>query len=149
VEDLEQIHQDRRVIEDFTLHTLDPIPGDVSRLLYVATLRDLASGSYRHEGLAALYSQPVVDEALRLCHEELFERLLETSLEHQEAEVRRCLAGFETRPCEIARRWQEHEFYRFLIPSDVPDYLRRLFCSNLATLLQLIVEEDTTHRSDA
>lgn len=149
MENLEQIHQDRRVIEDFTLHTLDRIPGDVSRLLHVATLRDLGSGSYRHEGLAAVYSEPAVDQALRLCHEELFERLLETSLEHQENEIRRCLAGFDGCPGEIAARWQEHEFYRFLVPSGVPVYLRKLFCSNLATLLQLIVEEDATHQSNA
>jgi hypothetical protein len=149
MEDLEQVHQDRRVIEDFTFHTLDRIPGDLARLLHVATLRDLGSGSYRHEGLAAIYSEPVVDQALRLCHEELFERLLETSLEHQEAEIRRCLAGFDGRPREIAARWQEHEFYRFLIPSGVPVYLKKLFCSNLATLLQLIVEENSTHRSGA
>jgi hypothetical protein len=141
MEDLEQIHQDRRVIEDFTLRTLGVIPGDISRLLHIATLRDLASGCYRHDGLAAIYSEPVVDQALRLCHEELFERILETSLEHQETEIRRCLQGLDGNSSEIAARWQEHEFYKFLIPSGVPIYLRRLFCSNLATLLRLIASE--------
>ncbi|MFZ0639137.1 MAG: hypothetical protein WA020_12380 [Candidatus Acidiferrales bacterium] len=143
MEDLEQIHQDRRVIEDFTSRTLDRIPGDVSRLLHIATLRDLATGRYRHDGLAAIYSEPTVDQALRVCHEELFERILETSLEHQEVEIRRCLEGFDSSSSEIAGRWQEHEFYKFLIPSGVPIYLRQLFCSNLATLLQLIAAEDS------
>lgn len=142
MEGLEQLHQDRRVIEEFTSRTLQVIPGDVSRLLHIATLRDLATGRYCHEGLAAIYSEPAVDQALRLCHEELFERVLETSLEHQEIEIRRCLGGFDSSASGVAQRWREHEFYRFLIPSGVPVYLRLLFCSNLATLLQLIAAED-------
>ncbi|MGB6076704.1 MAG: hypothetical protein WBG29_13805 [Candidatus Acidiferrales bacterium] len=143
MEGLEQLHQDRRVIEDFTSRTLEPIPGDVSRLLHIATLRDLATGRYCHEGMAASYSQPAVDQALRLCHEELFERILETSLEHQEVEIRRCLRGFDSSAGEVAQRWREHEFYKFLIPSGVPVYLKQLFCSNLATLLHLIAAEDS------
>jgi hypothetical protein len=143
---LEQFHQVRQVVENFSERTLQSISGDVSRLLYVATLRDLATGRYHHVGLASLYSEAVVDQALRLCHEELFERILETELEIQENELRTCLGAFEVGPREIAARWLEHEFYRFLIPSDVPLYLRKLFCSNLAILLQLIVAEDSNRR---
>jgi hypothetical protein len=146
---LEQVHQDRRVIEDFMLRTLETIPGDLSRLVHIATLRDLASGRYRHEGLAAIYSESAVDQALKVCHEELFERILETSLEHQEIEIRRCLRGFEGSSSEIAARWQEHEFYKFLIPSGVPVYLRQLFCSNVETLLHLIASENSTNQSSA
>lgn len=149
MEGLDQVHQDRRVIEDFMLRTLEAIPGDLSRLVHVATLRDLASGRYRHEGLAAIYSESAVDQALKVCHEELFERILETSLEHQEAEIRRCLCGFDGTSREIAARWQEHEFYKFLIPSGVPIYLRQLFCSNLQTLLELIAAENSTDQSAA
>ncbi len=146
MESLEQIQQDRRVIHDFTEHTLQSISGNVSRLLYVATLRDLATGRYHHAGLASVYSEAVVDQALRLCHNELFERILETALETQESELRTCLGAFEADPREIAARWLEHEFYKFLIPSDIPLYLRKLFCSNLAILLQLIVAENSNRR---
>ena len=131
------------------LRTLQGIPGDVSRLVHIATLRDLAGGRYRHEGLAAIYSEAAVDQALKVCHEELFERVLETSLEHQEAEIRNCLRGFDGSPGEIAARWREHEFYNFLIPSGVPVYLRQLFCSNLQTLLQLTASENSTNQSSA
>lgn len=146
MKNLEQFHQIRQVVENFSDRTLQSISGNVSRLLYVATLRDLATGRYHHGGLASLYSEAVVDQALRLCHEELFERLLETALETQENELRACLGGFEAAPREIAARWLEHEFYKFLIPSDVPLYLRKLFCSNLAILLQLIVAENSTRQ---
>lgn len=147
--DLEQVDRDRRLIEDFTSRTLDGIPGDVSRLLHIATLRDLATGCYRHDGLATIYSEAAVDQALRVCHEELFERILETPLEDQEVEMRKCLAGFDGRTGEIAARWQEHEFYKFLIPSGVPLYLRTLFCSNLGALLHIIAADDSSRQSDA
>jgi hypothetical protein len=149
MEGLDEFHQSRAVIEDFAANTLSRIPGDVSRLLHVAMLRDLASGQYRHDGLAALYSEPVVNEALRLCHEQLFERLLETSLESQDAEVRKCLQSFDVDLNEIAARWKEHEFYKCLIPSGVPIYLRELFCSNFGTVLGLIVKERVTRQSGA
>lgn len=147
--DLDQLDRDRRLIEDFTSRTLNSIPGGVSRLLHIATLRDLATGCYRHDGLGEIYSEAAVDQALRLCHEELFERILETSLEDQEKEIRKCLAGFDGKAGEIAARWQEHEFYKFLIPSGVPVYLRKLFCSNFGTLLQIIADEGSNHRSTA
>lgn len=146
MKDQEQFHQGRRVIEDFTNHTLRGIPGDVSRLVHVSTLRDMASGRYHHSGLASIYSEPAVDQALRLCHEELFERVLESALEKQEIELRACLGGFDGDSREIAARWLQHEFYAFLIPADVPLYLRKLFCSNIAVLLHLIAAEDAKHR---
>jgi len=146
---LDEFHQDRAVIEDFAANTLSRIPGDVSRLLHVASLRDFATGRYCHDGLAALYSEPVVNEALRLCHEQLFERILETPLQHQEAEIRTCFQGFAAQPPETARCWREHEFYKCLIPSGVPVYLRELFCSNFKVLLDLIAADAATCQSNA
>lgn len=149
MEGLEKFDQASVVIEDFTVNTLRQINSEVSRLLHVATLRDLASGCYRHDGLAALYSEEAVDQALRLCHEQLFERILESSLEFQESELRQCLLCFDVRVNEIAARWKEHEFYKCFIPSDVPEYLRRLFCSNFGILLGLLAEEPLTHPPNA
>ena len=143
MEALDEFQQNHRVIEDFASTTLAGIPGDLCRLLHLATLRDMATGRYRHAGLEAIYSEPAVHQALWLCHQELFERILETSLERQEVELRKCLEVLGAPTGEIAERWQEHEFYRFLIPSGVPSYLRELFCSNLGVLLRLITEEST------
>lgn len=149
MEGLDEFYQARAVVEDFSARTLHAIPDDLSRLLHVATLRDLATGLYRHDGLAAIYSEPVVDQALRLCHEQLFERVLESSLEHQEADLRKCLSSFQADLSEIAKRWQEHEFYKCLIPSGSPEYLRQLFCSNVGTLLEIVAQRNTTRQSTA
>lgn len=141
METLDQFQQNQRVIEDFTSRTLAAIPSDLGRLLYLSTLRDLASGRYRHEGLAAVYSELAVHQALAYCHQELFARILEKPLESLEWDLRVCLSALEGRFGEIAGRWLEMEFYRLLVPSGVPVYLRDLFCSNLRVLLGLLVEE--------
>src|ERR1700682_3559765 len=91
VESMESFHQSRSVIEDFTSRTLAAIPSDFGRLYYVSSLRDSSTGRYNHDGLTVLYSENSVQAALAQCHEELFSRILETPLEHQERDLRKCL----------------------------------------------------------
>jgi hypothetical protein len=93
VETLERFRQNQRVIEDFTVHTLSAIPSGMGRLLHVATLRDLSSGRYCHEGLLGIYSEPAVHQALSFCHEELFAKVLETPLAQQIGDLRGALEG--------------------------------------------------------
>lgn len=139
-----EFEQNQRIVGDFVKNTLTRIPGSMARLLHVATLRDLATGRYRHEGLEALYPALAVDQALRMCHEELFEKVLESSLESQEADLRQCLGGFQKSVREVAANWKETEFYRCLVPSGSPVYLRDLFCANLGFLLSLIAAATST-----
>lgn len=141
METLERFDQNRRVLEDFTNTSLSAISTDFGRLLYVASLLDLGAGRYHHDGLAALYPDPAVQQALAHCHEELFARILETPLEQLEWDLRTTVGGLEGNFWEIIRRWQELEFYRLLAPVGMPDYLRNLFASNIRTLLALILQE--------
>jgi hypothetical protein len=149
MESLEKFQRNRRVIEDFTGRTLAAIPTEMGRLLHVAMLRDLATGRYRHEGLAGIYSEDAVHEAIAYCHEELLERTLEMSLERQESDLRRCLSSLGDSAGEIAGRWSEGEFYRLLIPLGAEPYLRDLFCSNVRILLELIAAELSNLRTVA
>ena len=143
MESLERFHQNQRVIDDFTSSTLAAIPSDFGRLVHIATLRDLISGQYKHEGLKALYSAPSVHEALLYCHEEIFQKILETPLERQEHLLRTWFADLEGESSEIAGRWLELEVYRMLVPLGAPEYLRDLFFSNFHLLLQLLSIEAT------
>lgn len=139
-----EFDQVQRIVGDFVKNTLEHIPGNMARLLHVAMLRDLATGQYRHEGLEALYPALAVDQALRICHGELFEKVLETTLEIQDTDLRHCLNGFGDSLRDVANNWLETEFYRCLIPLGSPVYLRDLFCSNLGILLKLIVVSEAT-----
>jgi len=144
---LTQLQQNRRVIQDFTQTTLAGIPGLFARLAYMASLRDLSSGRYEHAGLAALYPDTAIQQALQLCHEQIFERILEESLSALEQDLRACLAGMEGGLSVAVIHWRRLEAYRVLQPETVPEYLKELFCSNLRALLEILDEEHSPARS--
>jgi hypothetical protein len=128
-----QIH--RQILYDLVVHYLEPLSA-YGRLAYLASLRDPATGNYTHERLAAVYGEQPVAEVLSNCHEEVFERLLEMPLAQQEEDLQNYVnslpSGKEwdhTRCEETARGW---------IPSQAPDYLRELFCSNTSALCELL-----------
>jgi dGTP triphosphohydrolase len=146
---LTQLQQNRRVIQDFTLTTLAGIPGLFARLTYIASLRDLSSGRYEHAGLAALYPDAAIQQAMQLCHEQIFERILEAPLSSQEQDLRACLARMEDGLSVAVSHWRRMEAYRVLVPEAAPEYLKDLFCSNLRVLLEILDEERSPARSSA
>lgn len=146
---LTQLQQNRRVIQDFTQTTLAGIPGLFARLTYMASLRDLSSGRYDHAGLAALYPEEAVQQALQLCHEQILQRILESPLSSQEEDLRACLDGMEGGLVSAVSHWRRMEAYRVLVPEGVPDYLKELFCSNLRALLEILDSEHSPAHSDA
>ncbi len=146
---LTQLQQNRRVIQDFTVTTLAGIPGEFARLVYLASLRDLSSGRYEHQGLAALYPEEAVQQALQVCHEQIFERILETPLSKHLEDLRSCLAAMEGGLTAVVSHWRQLEAYRLLIPEQAPDYLKELFISNLRALLEMLHEQYNLARSDA
>ncbi|SRR5712692_503145 len=146
---LTQLQQNRKVIQDFTLTTLAGIPGLFARLTYLASLRDLSSGRYEHAGLAALYPDAAIQQSLQLCHEQIFERILESPLASQQEDLRACLAGMEGGLSGAVSHWRRIEAYRVLVPEEAPDYLKELFCSNLRALLEILDEDRFPARSSA
>ena len=132
-----QIH--RQILYDLSVHSLEPMGGMYERLAYVADLRHPSTGVYSHERLSAVFGEESVNQALADCHEELFERLLESPLALQEQDLLSYLdilpGGGEAhlRECsQKAAAW---------IPPQAPDYLKKLFCSNLNALCELLQEK--------
>src|SRR5260370_975585 len=103
-----QLQQNRRIIHDFTSATLASLPGSFARLAYIASLRDLSSNTYEHPGLAAVYRPEAVQQALEQCHEEIFERILETPLAMQEEELRAYLKTMPAGMPSVSRFAQRH-----------------------------------------
>jgi hypothetical protein len=139
-----QFQQNRRIIQDFTLTTLAGIPGLFARLAYIASLRDLSSGRYEHAGLAAVYPDEALQQSLELCHEQIFERLLETPLAQQEGDLRSCLEGMQGGLFQAVNHWCRMEAYRVLMPEHAPSYLKDLFCSNLRAMLEILQQQCST-----
>jgi hypothetical protein len=133
----EGFDRNRKLTEDLTERTLAAIASEYGKLIYLASLRDLASGNYRHEGLEARYSVGSVQEALLQAHREVCSRIMEMPLALQEMDLASCWKGFEADAEGLIGNWKESEAYRTLMPFGLPDYMRTLFCSNIETLLSV------------
>ena len=138
-----QIH--RQILYDLSVHSLEPMGGMYERLAYVANLRDPSTGNYSHERLSAVFGEESVSQALADCHEELFERLLESPLALQEEDL---LGYLEVLPGGREKQlWEFSEKAKAWIPPQAPDYLKKLFCSNLGVLCELLQEKKPRVRS--
>jgi hypothetical protein len=146
---LTQLQQNSRVVQDFTLTTLEGLPGSFSRLVYISSLRDLSSGRYEHAGLAVLYEDEAIQQAIEICHEQIFERILESPLQEQEADLKVCFHSMAGDYSETVAHWRRLEAFRVLLPEAAPPYLKELFCSNMRALLEILQQQCSTARSDA
>lgn len=72
--------------EDFARRTLSTIPGLLSRLAYITSLRD-EQGNYHHWGLARTHGAAIAAEAMRLAHMEVLAEVLRTPLSELMREV--------------------------------------------------------------
>src|SRR3984893_493185 len=54
---------------------LPTLPNDLTRMIYLASLRDCNSGLYLHPELSREKGTHVADQAFRVCHEQVFRRL--------------------------------------------------------------------------
>jgi hypothetical protein len=143
VESLERFAQNQLIIEEYVSQWLAPISSDFGRLADVAALRDVTSGRYHHPALEEVYSEPAVHQALLYCHEELFDRVIRTSLDLQEWDLRLHFARMEAPVAEIAFRWLEVEHFRSFVPLGIAPQLRDLFLSNTRAILSRLVREQT------
>ena len=144
---LTQLQQNRRIIHDLTLSTLSRISSPFSRLAYLASLRDFSTNVYDHGGLSAIYPKTAVQQALEQCHQELFERILETPLAVQEEDLRAHLRTLPNGSRRAAAQWRRLESYRALLPAASPEYLKELFCSNVRAILEILEKEPTAEQA--
>ncbi len=125
-------------ITDLRNRTLSRLPGDFSRLVYLASSRDLNTGHYSHDGLAFHFSQNIASKAMALCHGEIFDRLVYASLEELIEELGNYISSTEERPEEFLKSWEHLGSYRVTIPSECDELEAQVFLSNLKMALAIL-----------
>jgi len=125
-------------VTDLRNRTLSRLPGDFSRLVYLASSRDCNSGRYYHDGLEFHFSQNVASNAMAMCHREIFDRLVYASLEELIEELRNYISSTDERPEEFLRSWKQLESYRVTIPSECDELEAEVFLSNVKMALAIL-----------
>jgi hypothetical protein len=123
--------------DDFLQRSLAKLPGDLARLIYLASTRDYNSGVYHHDGLAARFRPEAASKALEIAHRDIFCRLAACSLEQLVEELELYLNASHESPVDVLRIWQKLEPFRVAIPLDVNPALARLFLSNVRLALAI------------
>ena len=137
-----------RAMLDVWRRTLDQVPTQFGRLVYLTELRDGNSGRYRHHGLAQLYGEDDANRVLRASHEKVFGEWLTYSLERQRADLEDYLAGLDDAASTVLQTWSTLEPYQNLPPEAAGEAERLLFTSDLEIILELIRREGASSQND-
>jgi hypothetical protein len=123
--------------DDLLQRSLAKLPGDLSRLIYLASTRDYNSGAYHHDGLAARFRPEAASKALEIAHRDIFYHLAALSLAQLVEELELYLNSSHESPADVLRMWQKLEPFRVAIPVDVNPAMARLFLSNVRLALAI------------
>lgn len=124
--------------EDLKKRTLAGLPGEVSRLIYLASTRDYNTGQYYHEGLAFRFSEEVAARALAVCHQEVFRLLAFGPLENLVEELDTYVRSTPARPEQVLETWKKLEPYRVTLPSGCDRLSAEFFFSNVKIALLIL-----------
>jgi hypothetical protein len=110
--------------------TLNQIPTFFGRLVFLASLRDPATGHYYHPALAQSIGAEDADRSLCGSHHQVFQHWLAFSLEEQRADLDEYLRSSAGPRYALP--------YRKLVPPTARDVERQLYLADLETLLELL-----------
>ena len=94
------------LVRDLEDRTLGVLKGHFSRLVYLGSLRDYNTGRYHHYGLESLHPPEAVDQALRQCHNRVFEGLVGLSLREQTEDLLDFFESLKTDKTRLVEAWQ-------------------------------------------
>ena len=120
------------------MRTLAAIPGELARLVYLASTRDYNSGRYHHEGLSARFGFEQAQKALEEAHRAAFADLSSLSLERLVGELETYLQASHEAAGDFIATWQELEPYRIAIPKETDAAQVQLFLSNVRIGLEIL-----------
>jgi hypothetical protein len=137
---------ERSALADLWKHTLSRIPTVSGRLVYLASLRDVHSGTYKHHGLFTTFGRDEAGRALRESHQEAFHAWLLLPLAEKNHDLKDYLVALDEPQDDVVEHWLRSSVYRSYVPAGVMEVERELFCRDLDTLLQFLQHDAARRR---
>ncbi|HXF25792.1 MAG TPA: hypothetical protein VN610_00890 [Bryobacteraceae bacterium] len=130
----------RTASEDLWENTLSQIQSVFGRLVYLSSLRNPNTGRYEHHGLSLVFSEEEASRALKAAHSQVFDQWVQSNLKEQKTDLDLYLSPFNDKR-NVLDTWLRLSPYRNLLPSSVRGVERKVYLSDLETLLQLLRNE--------
>jgi len=109
--------------------------------VYLSSLRNANNDRYEHHGLALIFGEDEANRALKKAHGRTFAEWLSFNLQQQKSDLDLYIAGLNEDKRTVIESWLKLAPYRSLIPSKVRGVERRLYTTDLITLLELLKSE--------
>lgn len=117
---------------------LGPLPNDFTRVIYLASIRDYNSGTYRHPVLSRQYEATVADRGFKICHQEVFARLLANPISKYVEQLEGYIRYSRAERRLLIATWKSLAAYKAAIPSQAPARACELFFLNVGTALAIL-----------
>jgi hypothetical protein len=117
---------------------LETLPNDLTRMIYLASLRDCNSGMYLHPELSHQRGIQAADGALRACHEQIFRRLLTTGLAQYVIQLQEYIRFTRGEILTVLKTWKSLQAYRATVPVSAVATSTELYFLNVAIALEVV-----------
>lgn len=122
---------------DLWRNTLSQIPSTFGQLVYLSSLRSPITGRYEHHGLALVFDEDEANRALRKSHVRAFAQWLSFNLEQQKEDLDLYLSSVRGDRKAVIETWLSVRTYRTFIPASAKPVEKRLYLSDIETLIAL------------
>jgi hypothetical protein len=116
----------------------DDLPNDLTRMLYLASLRDCNSGRYLHPQLSQSIGVEKADHVLSVCHREIFRRLLNTPACGYALQMEEYIRYTRADRSVVLDTWRSLQAYRSTVPVHTTPIYGELFCLNVELALTIL-----------
>jgi hypothetical protein len=120
---------------------LETLPNDLTRMIYLASLRDCNSGMYLHPELSQQRGVRAADQELRTSHEQVFRRLLATRVPDYVTQLHEYIRYTRSEVGTVLKTWRSLEAYRATVPMGAPATSAELYFLNIAIALEIVGRE--------
>jgi hypothetical protein len=103
------------------------LPNELSRLIFLATLRDNNSGHYLHPDLARRFSERIADRAMLACHQRIYKQVVALSIEDLTDQLDWYVTTIPAPRERMIESWTKLKAYRATIPMDADPISAEIF----------------------
>ena len=117
---------------------LSSLPNDLTRLIYLTSIRDSNSGTYRHHVLSREFDPEEAHSVFEAWHQQVFARLITSPVPKFVEELEGYLRYSRAERERFIAAWKTLQVYRAAIPLKAPKRAREIFFLNVATALNIL-----------
>ncbi len=124
---------------------LADLPNDLTRLVYLASLRDCNTGHYFHAQVSRQHDSTSASQALRFCHEEVFARLVATPLAEYVTQLNGYICYTHAGQARVIDTWKSLPAYRAAVPLAAPALDAEFFFGSVEAALSILDARRPAH----